>query len=71
MTAIAAQMSRTIRVCAPELLPRDTIAVAATPRAIDPRAVTVTATFRDPIEDGRTGGGPIWYPGGSMGPTYP
>jgi hypothetical protein len=33
--------------------------------------VTVTATFRDPIEDGRTGGGPIWYPGGSMGPTYP
>jgi hypothetical protein len=72
MIAIAAQMSRTITACAPELAPcDDTIAVAPTPRAIDPRAVTVIATFRDPTEEDRTGGGPIWYPGGSMGPTYP
>lgn len=71
MITMAAQMSRTITVCAPELEPLDTIAVAPTPRAIDPRAVTVIATFRDPTEEDRTGGGPIWYPGGSMGPMYP
>jgi len=46
----------------------DTIAVAATPRAMDPSAVIVVAALRCPTEDGRTGGGPIWYPGGSMGP---
>jgi len=49
----------------------DTIAVAATPRAMDPSAVIVVAALRCPAEDGRTGGGPIWYPGGRMGPMYP
>ena len=71
MTAMAAQMSRTMIACAPELLARDTIAVAATPRAMEPRAVTVVATLRWPMAGGLAGGGPIWYPGGSMGPMYP
>ena len=71
MTAMAAQMSRTMTACVPELLPCDTSAVAATPRAIEPRAVTVVATLRCPMADGLAGGGPICYPGGSMGPMYP
>ena len=68
MIAMAAQMSRTMNACAAELLACDTMAVAATPRAMDPSAVIVVATFRCPTEDGRTGGGPSWYPGGSTGP---
>ena len=58
MTAIAAQMSRTINAWMLGLLPVDTIAVAPTPRAIDPSAVIVVATFRCPTGDGRPGGGP-------------
>ena len=68
MTAMATQMSRTMMACAPELLDRDTTAVPATPRAMDPRAVRVVATFRCPIGPGLAGGGPSWYPGGSTGP---
>ncbi len=68
MTAMATQMSRTMKACPPELLACDTTAVAATPRAMDPSAVTVVATLRAPADDGRAGGGPSWYPGGSTGP---
>src|ERR1700733_7465313 len=71
MIVMAAQMSRTIAPCPPELVACATTAVATTPRPIEPRAVTVIAVLRCPAGDGRTGGGPGWYPGGSMGPTYP
>jgi hypothetical protein len=46
MIAMAAQMSKMMSPCPPRLLADDTIAVAATPRATEPSAVMVVATFR-------------------------
>jgi hypothetical protein len=66
---MATQMSRTMNACPPELALCDTTAVAPTPRAMDPSAVTVVATLRWLTAGGRVGGGPIWYPGGSIGPV--
>jgi hypothetical protein len=68
MIAMATQMSKMMSPRPPRLPAYDTIAVAATPRATEPSAVMVVATFRAPAGDGRTGGGPSWYPGGSTGP---
>jgi hypothetical protein len=68
MIAMATQMSRMMNPCPPRLPADDTIAVAATPRATEPSAVMVVATFRAPTGEGRAGGGPSWYPGGSTGP---
>jgi hypothetical protein len=68
MIAMATQISKMMNPCPPRLPADDTIAVAATPRATEPSAVTVVATFRAPTGEGRTGGGPSWYPGGSTGP---
>ena len=66
MTAMAAQMITIMKAWAPTFLD-NRIAVAPTPRAIDPRAVMVVATC-GPTGAGRAGGGPTWYPGGNMGP---
>ena len=67
--AMTTQMSRTMNACPPELAECDTMAVAPTPRAMDPSATIVAATVCWLAVDGRTGGGPIWYPGGSTGPA--
>jgi len=68
MTAMAAQMSKMMNPWPPTSAACDTIAVAATPIAMDPSAVIVVATLRAATSDGRDGGGPSWYPGGSIGP---
>jgi hypothetical protein len=75
------QITSTITPGPPPFQPCATTAVAATPSAIDPRAMTVVATLRW-TADGRcpggagTGGGAwyagiwypgVWYPGGGMG----
>ena len=45
MIAMATQMSKMMNPCPPILPVCATIAVAATPMAMDPSAVTVAATF--------------------------
>jgi hypothetical protein len=70
MTAMAVQISRTITACAPALAACDTIAVPATPNAMDPSAMNVIATLCCPTDGagGRDPGTGTWYPGGSIGP---
>jgi hypothetical protein len=81
---MTAQISSTITACPPLFVACATIAVPATPSAIDPSAMTVIATLRW-AADGRgpgagTGVGTwypggwypgIWYTGGEMGTWYP
>ena len=55
MIAMATQMSKMMNPCPPRLPVCATIAVAATPMAMEPSAVIVDATCRAPSWDGRAG----------------